>query len=633
LDGAGWQRLLVRVSLLYLTAAIAAILWLDFFTPLPPAGDPLRIPLLCAYGLCLAGLQWRPQWLPILVVAVLPFSALDIFWFAWQALPPRFPAVLDLLLFVEIAAVVFGGPKAGDLLAALLLAGLGLLAWRRPWLCTDFFALKHTTNLAMMLLVLHLLLRAYWRRIRLCVVHLDQASLSLHEHTRQIQELGRIAFSDVRGMLWSLGRVLELPAPTRKELFNAVSRLQAHLSEKRLELNDLDDPPELHDSRNGLAGLRTRMQGLVLGTMAAAMVVAMLRNLYQSGLVPPSTAAGALLFCAAVLLHRRSRRWGPWAFRAALLANQWLILGFDWAHRLDQPLLFGANNGVCVFLFFISALLDSPWSAGLLLAGELAALAVFARAGTDIGGPMLGVLLGFSLVAAGALWGLPANLLGRMERRREELILARWHRQRLLRTLFHDLANPLQVLFLEYEAGVEVERIRRSFRRMHKVLNLAASLENTPMALLAVELAPLLQALDDLHQKSLQAKGLGLEITCEACRAMAEPELLLESVLGNLMANAIKFSPPGGGLRLEAGRKGEWVEIRLVDQGPGIPASTVEALHKGLRLESTPGSLGEPGSGFGLGLARDYVEQMGGKLSFRVAPDGGTTAVVQLKAS
>jgi signal transduction histidine kinase len=340
---------------------------------------------------------------------------------------------------------------------------------------------------------------------------------------------------------------------------------------------------------------------------------------------------GALFFCGAILLHRRSRRWGPWAFRAALVANQWLILGYDWAHRADQPLLFGANNGVCVFLFFLSALLDSPWSAGLLLAGELAGLAAFARAGVDVGGAMAWVLLGFSLVAAGALWGLPAGLLQRMEQRREELILARWHRQRLLRTLFHDLANPLQVLFLEYEAGVEAERIRGTFRRMHKVLNLAASLENTPMALRPVELGPLLQSLDDLHKESLQAKGLGLEITCEACLALAEPELLLESVLGNLMANAIKFSPPGGGLRLAAGRKGNWVEIRLVDQGPGIPAATVDALHQGRRLQSTPGSLGEPGSGFGLGLARDYVGQMGGQLGFQVAPDGGTTAVVQLK--
>ncbi|HXC63579.1 MAG TPA: hypothetical protein VNZ67_04435, partial [bacterium] len=431
MGAAGWQRLRVRFALLYLAAAIAAVVWLDFLTPLPPAGDPLRVPLLSVYLAGGAALAWRPRWLPALAVAVLPFSALDIFWSAFQAPPPQFPAVLNLLFFVAIAATVFAGPWAGDTFVALLLAGLGLLAWRHPWLHTDYLALKQLSNLALMLAVLHLLLRAYWRRVQQATLQLGLATQALLEHAGQIQALGHVAFQDVRGRMWTLGRVLEQAVPAREDLQKAVTELQTLLQAKRMELGDLAEGPELNASRDGLLALRTRMQGLVLAALGAAFAVALLRNTLQSGFPPGATAAGALFLACAALLHRGSVRWGPWAFRAALFANQWLIFGYDWAHRADQPLLFAANHSVSIFLVFQGALLDAPWAGGALLAGELLAVAVFAWAGVNVGGGMTGVLLGLSLAAAGALWALPFGLLTRLESQRRELILARWHRQRL----------------------------------------------------------------------------------------------------------------------------------------------------------------------------------------------------------
>jgi len=628
-----WQRLRLLFARLYLLAAVTAVLYLDFYKPLPAATDPFRVPLLCAYLGCLGALFWRPGLLPYLVLAVLPLSAADVFWFAWLGPAPGFPPVLDLLLFISLSATVFAGPRLGDLFTALLLGALAALAVRHPWLATDYLALKHGTNLVLMLVVMHLLLRSYWREVQLCVGQLGLATESLAEHGGQIRALGQVAFNDVRSRMWALGRILERPHPSAQDLSASVGELRALLARCRDQLAELVEPPELHDSRDRLVALRTKMQGLVLAALGAALALALVRNVAQSGFPPPTTVAGALFFGGAALLHRGSKRWGPWAFRVSLFANQWLILAYDWLHRADQPLLFGANNSVCVFLVFLCALLDSPWASGLLLLVELAALAGFNAAGIEVGGGMTAVLLGFSLLAAGALWGLPVSLLRRMELRRRELILARWHRQRLLRTLFHDLANPVQVLCLECEAGAEAPKIRSTFKRMHRVLNMAASLENSPLALRNVELRPVLDALVETHQDALRAKGLSLDLHCPPVAVRAEPDLLLESVLGNLLGNAIKFTQPGGRLHLRAQGGGDWVELSLLDQGPGIPASALDALQSGRRIRSTPGSLGEPGSGFGLGLAQDYVQQMGGEFSLRPGELGGTEAVVRLRAS
>ena len=75
------------------------------------------------------------------------------------------------------------------------------------------------------------------------------------------------------------------------------------------------------------------------------------------------------------------------------------------------------------------------------------------------------------------------------------------------------------------------------------------------------------------------------------------------------------------------------MELQLLDQGAGMPAHVLEALGRGRRPESSPGTNGEPGSGYGLSLARDYMAQMGGELRLENPAAGGTRAVVVLAAA
>ena len=110
----------------------------------------------------------------------------------------------------------------------------------------------------------------------------------------------------------------------------------------------------------------------------------------------------------------------------------------------------------------------------------------------------------------------------------------------------------------------------------------------------------------------------------------ADPALL-ERVVANLVDNAVAHSPPDAPVRVEAGEVGDRVLVRIVDRGPGIPASERERVFQpfqrtGDRRRSPRGA----GVGLGLAVARGFTQAMGGDLVVDDTPGGGTTMVLDL---
>ena len=88
----------------------------------------------------------------------------------------------------------------------------------------------------------------------------------------------------------------------------------------------------------------------------------------------------------------------------------------------------------------------------------------------------------------------------------------------------------------------------------------------------------------------------------------------LHQVLTNLIANAVKFSPAGGTIRL-SGRTAEGQAlISVADQGPGIPADQLEQVFERFQQLRDPGKSHPLGTGLGLSISRQIVEQMGGRI-------------------
>lgn len=107
-------------------------------------------------------------------------------------------------------------------------------------------------------------------------------------------------------------------------------------------------------------------------------------------------------------------------------------------------------------------------------------------------------------------------------------------------------------------------------------------------------------------------------------------EALLRQVIGNLVDNALKYSPDGGRIELRLAEQPERVRIEVADEGLGIALSEQERIfEKFYRLDARM-SRGIGGSGLGLHIAREIVEQMRGSISVRSVPGRGSTFAVTL---
>lgn len=86
----------------------------------------------------------------------------------------------------------------------------------------------------------------------------------------------------------------------------------------------------------------------------------------------------------------------------------------------------------------------------------------------------------------------------------------------------------------------------------------------------------------------------------------------IEQVLVNLVHNAIKYSPEGADLELEAVRDRDLLLLSVTDQGPGIPRDQAERIFE--RFFKTDRARSSGGTGLGLSIARHLVEAHGGKI-------------------
>jgi two-component system sensor histidine kinase KdpD len=107
--------------------------------------------------------------------------------------------------------------------------------------------------------------------------------------------------------------------------------------------------------------------------------------------------------------------------------------------------------------------------------------------------------------------------------------------------------------------------------------------------------------------------------------------VLLQRVVVNLLANALRFAPDDTPPLIATSEHGDRVQLRVIDSGPGIPAERREDVFVPFqRLGDTDNSAGV---GLGLALSKGFTEAMGGTLEAEDTPGGGLTMVVELPAA
>jgi two-component system sensor histidine kinase KdpD len=217
-------------------------------------------------------------------------------------------------------------------------------------------------------------------------------------------------------------------------------------------------------------------------------------------------------------------------------------------------------------------------------------------------------------------------------------------RTALLRAVGHDLRSPLasakasvtslrstDVDWTESERAELLATADESLDRLARLVDNLLDMSRLQAGALSVFKRP--TALDEVVPGVLADVPAGqviVDIPDTLPLASADPALL-ERVVANLVANAVRHSRPDQPPMITGSALGDTVELRVVDRGPGIPKEHRDRVFAPFqRLGDTDNTAGV---GLGLALSRGLTEAMGGTLTPEDTPGGGLTMVVSLPAA
>jgi two-component system sensor histidine kinase KdpD len=216
-------------------------------------------------------------------------------------------------------------------------------------------------------------------------------------------------------------------------------------------------------------------------------------------------------------------------------------------------------------------------------------------------------------------------------------------RTALLSAVSHDLRSPLasakaavdslrsrEVAFSNADRdellATAEESLDRLARLVENLLDMsrlqAGALAMSPQLFSLAEAVP--SAVDDLGPAG---RDVVLLVPDDLPEVYADPALL-ERALVNLLSNALRHSPPEQPPRVTVSEHGGHVEIRIIDDGPGVPAAEWDRIF--LPFQRLGDRDNATGVGLGLALSRGLVEAMGGTLTPDSTPGGGLTMTLSL---
>ncbi len=176
---------------------------------------------------------------------------------------------------------------------------------------------------------------------------------------------------------------------------------------------------------------------------------------------------------------------------------------------------------------------------------------------------------------------------------------------------------------MEYTRTI-MEASKKLLLLINDVLDLA-TIEAGRMALdhETTGVAVLLNTAKQMTAEWARQQSLEIVIDCPSDVGSFEVDVhRMKQVLFNLISNAVKYTPAGGRITLEARRTGEWVALTVADTGIGIAGSDLERVFG--KFERANQQARQSGVGLGLSLVKSFVELHGGRIEISSTPRQGT---------
>ncbi len=147
-----------------------------------------------------------------------------------------------------------------------------------------------------------------------------------------------------------------------------------------------------------------------------------------------------------------------------------------------------------------------------------------------------------------------------------------------------------------------------------------------------VNLSELAEKVTLTQKPTAEIKMVGLINKIDADINLNTDSDMLGTILRNLISNAIKFSYPGGKIEIDAFIKGKIFEIQVTDYGIGMDETQIKRLLDPTQVDSTPGTQKEQGSGLGLLISKNLINDLGGYLKIDSLPQRGSVFSIILPA-
>lgn len=205
----------------------------------------------------------------------------------------------------------------------------------------------------------------------------------------------------------------------------------------------------------------------------------------------------------------------------------------------------------------------------------------------------------------------------------------------------HQLRTPIAALQAQVESALNVatpangERLRRILGAAHRLAHLVRQLlalaraePGGQNAQTQIELGALISARAGVWLPQAISQDIDLGFELEHAPVLGS-QLLLEELIGNLVENALTYSPRHSSVTVRCGADERGTFLQVEDSGPGIPAEHREHVFE--RFVRLSGDTAE-GCGLGLAIVRRIATQHGASVAINDAPDGGTLVDVRFPA-
>jgi signal transduction histidine kinase len=248
--------------------------------------------------------------------------------------------------------------------------------------------------------------------------------------------------------------------------------------------------------------------------------------------------------------------------------------------------------------------------------------------------------LGLGLLSI-AVWSQHRRMLTALNTQSHDLQNQLAANQRLNAVISHDINNPLTVLQTTVELAnenghatkEELDTIARMANRIALIVGSVRQINANPDQSLPLDHVPVHRLWDEL--RSIFSRRLAEKDQTFVLHSghdlvtITDAHVLENSVLGNFLSNAIKFSPRGSTIEISARPEDDAsIRIQLINPGAGFPPDVLEAIMDGRSAGSRPGTESEIGAGSGLQIAHFYLKRLSGKLEIRNVPTGAIVSII-----